>query len=75
VAWRIGVGPGGEWAFKDMTLTASVKESFGRNGGRYGKAVWSVGELFSGNCLSGNLRSLWAFAGAAGQAVEEGPST
>src|SRR2546429_3453415 len=27
LAWRIGVGPGGEWAFKDLTFSASVKEA------------------------------------------------
>jgi regulator of sigma E protease len=73
VAWRIGVGPGGEWAFKDMTLTASVKEASDETVGATAKLLGVMGRLFSGKLSVRQLRSFVGIAALAGQAVEEGP--
>src|SRR6266436_6536645 len=73
VAWRIGVGPGGEWAFKDMTLTASVKEASDETAGATAKLFGVLGRLFSGKLSVRQLRSFVGIAALAGQAVEEGP--
>jgi regulator of sigma E protease len=73
VAWRIGVAPGGEWAFKDMTLTASVKEASEETVGATGKLFGVLGRLFSGKMSVRQLRSFVGIAALAGQAVEEGP--
>src|SRR6266403_322491 len=70
---RIGVGPGGEWAFKDMTLTASVKEASDETAGATAKLFGVLGRLFSGKLSVRQLRSLVGIAALAGQAVEEGP--
>ena len=73
VAWRIGVGPGGEWAFKDMTLTASVKEASDETAGATARLFGVLGRLFSGKLSVRQLRSFVGIAQLAGQAVEEGP--
>ena len=73
VAWRIGVGPGGEWAFKDMTFTASVKDASDETAGATARLFGVLGRLFSGKLSVRQLRSFVGIAQLAGQAVEEGP--
>jgi regulator of sigma E protease len=73
VAWRIGVGPGGEWSFKDMTLSASVREASDETLGATVKLFGVIGRLFSGKLSVRQLRSFVGIAALAGQAVEEGP--
>ncbi len=73
LAWRIGVAPGVEWAFKDMTLTASVKEASDETLGATVKLFGVIGRLFSGKLSVRQLRSFVGIAALAGQAVEEGP--
>ena len=73
VAWRIGVAPGGEWAFKPMTLTASVSEASLETVGATEKLFGVLGRLFSGKMSVKQLRSFVGIAALAGQAVEEGP--
>ncbi len=73
IAWRIGVGPGGEWAFKDMTLSASVKEASDETLGATAKLFGVIGRLFSGKLSVRQLRSFVGIAALAGQAVEQGP--
>jgi regulator of sigma E protease len=73
LAWRIGVGPGGEWSFKDMTLSASVKEASDETLGATVKLFGVIGRLFSGKLSVRQLRSFVGIAALAGQAVEEGP--
>jgi len=73
VAWRIGVGPGGEWAFKDMAVSASVREASDETLGATVKLFGVLGRLFSGKLSVRQLRSFVGIAALAGQAVEEGP--
>ncbi len=73
LAWRIGVGAGGEWAFKDMTLSSSVKEAAEESLGATEKLFGVIGRLFSGKLSVKQLRTFVGIAALAGQAVEEGP--
>jgi regulator of sigma E protease len=73
LAWRIGMGPGIEWAFKDMTLAASVKEATDETLGATVKLFGVIGRLFSGKLSVKQLRSFVGIAQLAGQAVAEGP--
>ncbi len=73
LAWRIGVAPGVEWAFKDMTLSASVREASDETLGATVKLFGVIGRLFSGKLSVRQLRSFVGIAALAGQAVEEGP--
>ena len=73
VAWRIGVAPGGEWAFKGMTLSASVKEASEETLGATEKLFGVIGRLCSGKLSVKQLRSFVGIASLAGQAVEQGP--
>ena len=72
-AWRIGVVPEGEWAFKPMTFTASVKEASDETLGATAKLFGVMGRLFSGKLSVKQLRSFVGIAAMAGQAVEDGP--
>jgi regulator of sigma E protease len=72
-AWRIGVAPEGEWAFKAMTLSASVKEASDETLGATAKLFGVMGRLFTGKLSVKQLRSFVGIAAMAGQAVEEGP--
>src|SRR5438445_5023201 len=72
-AWRIGVAPEGNWAFKPMTLSASVKEASDETQGATGELFRILGRLFSGKMSVKQLRSFVGIASLAGQAVEEGP--
>ena len=72
-AWRIGVAPEGDWAFKPMTLSASVKEASDETLGASVKLFGVIGRLFSGKLSVRQLRSFVGIAALAGQAVEEGP--
>jgi regulator of sigma E protease len=72
-AWRIGVAPEGQWAFKQMTFTASVKEATDETLNATGKLFGVMGRLFSGKLSVKQLRSFVGIAAMAGQAVEEGP--
>jgi regulator of sigma E protease len=71
--WRIGVGPGGEWAFRDMGFTASVKESSQETVDATGKLLGILGRLFSGKLSIRQFQSFVGIAVQAGQAVQEGP--
>ena len=73
LAWRIGMAPGIEWAFKDMTLLASVKEASDETLGATVKLFGVIGRLFSGKLSVKQLRSFVGIAQLAGQAVAEGP--
>ncbi len=73
VAWRIGAGPGGEWAFKEMTLSASVKEASDETLYATGRMFGVIGRLFSGKMSVRQLRTFVGIADLAGQAVEQGP--
>ena len=73
VAWRVGAGPGGEWAFKGMTLSASVKEASDETLYATGKMLGVIGRLFSGKMSVRQLRTFVGIADLAGQAVEQGP--
>ena len=73
VAWRVGAGPGGEWAFKGMTLSASVKEASDETLYATGKMFGVIGRLFSGKMSVRQLRTFVGIADLAGQAVEQGP--
>ena len=73
VAWRVGAGPGGEWAFKGMTLSASVKEASDETLYATGKMFGVIGRLFSGRMSVRQLRTFVGIADLAGQAVEQGP--
>jgi len=73
VAWRVGAGPGGEWAFKGMTLSASVKEASDETLYATGKMLGVIGRLFSGRMSVRQLRTFVGIADLAGQAVEQGP--
>jgi regulator of sigma E protease len=72
-AWRIGVAPEGEWAFKAMTFSASVKEASDETLGATAKLFGVMGRLFTGKLSVKQLRSFVGIAAMAGQAVEEGP--
>jgi regulator of sigma E protease len=72
-AWRIGVAPEGEWAFKPMTFSASVKEASDETLGATAKLFGVMGRLFTGKLSVKQLRSFVGIAAMAGQAVEEGP--
>ncbi len=72
-AWRIGVAPEGEWAFKEMTFAASVKEASDETLGATVKLFGVMGRLFSGKLSVKQLRSFVGIAALAGQAVEDGP--
>jgi regulator of sigma E protease len=73
LAWRIGMAPGIEWKFKDMTLAASVKEASDETLGATVKLFGVIGRLFSGKLSVKQLRSFVGIAQLAGQAVAEGP--
>jgi regulator of sigma E protease len=72
-AWRIGVAPEGEWAFKEMTLVASIREASDETWGATVKLFGVMGRLFSGKLSVKQLRSFVGIAALAGQAVEDGP--
>jgi regulator of sigma E protease len=71
--WRIGVGPGGEWAFRKMGFAGAVKESSQETVDATGKLLGVVGRLFSGKLSVRQLQSFVGIAVQAGQAVQEGP--
>jgi regulator of sigma E protease len=71
--WRIGVAPGTEWAFKPMSLGASVKEATGETVDATGKLMGVIGRLFTGKLSVRQLQSFVGIAVQAGQAVQEGP--
>src|SRR5262249_28247907 len=73
LAWRIGVGPGGEWSFKPMTLAASIKEAGEETVEATGKLLGVIGRLFTGKLSVRQLQSFVGIAVQAGQAVQEGP--
>ena len=72
-AWRIGAGPGGEWSFRSMTLTASVKEASVETVDATGKLLGIISKLFTGKLSVKQLQSFVGIAVQAGQAVQEGP--
>ena len=72
-AWRIGVGPGGEWSFRPMSVTASVKEAGVESVDATGKLIGIIGKLFTGKLSVRQLQSVVGIAVQAGQAVQEGP--
>jgi regulator of sigma E protease len=72
-AWRIGVGPGGAWSFRSMTLAASVKEASVESVDATGKLISIIGKLFTGKLSVRQLQSVVGIAVQAGQAVQEGP--
>jgi regulator of sigma E protease len=72
-AWRIGAGPGGEWSFRSMTLTASVKEASVETVDATGKLLGVISKLFTGKLSVRQLQSFVGIAVQAGQAVQEGP--
>jgi regulator of sigma E protease len=72
-AWRIGVGPGGEWSFRPMSVTASVKEAGVESADATGKLIGIIGKLFTGKLSVRQLQSVVGIAVQAGQAVQEGP--
>jgi len=72
-AWRIGAGPGGEWSFRSMTLTASVKEASVETIDATGKLLGVISRLFTGKLSVRQLQSFVGIAVQAGQAVQEGP--
>jgi regulator of sigma E protease len=72
-AWRIGVGPGGEWSFRPMSVTASVKEAGIESVDATGKLLGIIGKLFTGKLSVRQLQSVVGIAVQAGQAVQEGP--
>jgi regulator of sigma E protease len=71
--WVIGVGPEGEWEFREMTFTASVKEATVETVGATGKLLSIVGRLITGKLSVRQLQSFVGIAVQAGQAVQEGP--
>jgi len=71
--WRIGVAPGTEWAFKAMSLSASVKEATDETIGATGKLMSVIGRLFTGKLSVRQLQSFVGIAVQAGQAVQDGP--
>ena len=72
-AWRIGVAPGGEWSFRSMTLSASVKEASVETVDATGKLLGIIGKLFTGRLSVRQLQSFVGIAVQAGDAVQEGP--
>ncbi|PYU10318.1 MAG: RIP metalloprotease RseP [Acidobacteria bacterium] len=72
-AWRIGVGPGGAWSFRSMTVTASVKEASVETVDATGKLISIISKLFTGKLSVRQLQSFVGIAVQAGQAVQEGP--
>lgn len=72
-AWRIGVGPGGEWSFRPMSLTASVKEAGVETVDATGRLLSIISKLFTGKLSVRQLQSFVGIAVQAGQAVQEGP--
>ena len=72
-AWRIGVGPGAEWSFRSMSLTASVKEASVETIDATGRLLGIISKLFTGKLSVRQLQSFVGIAVQAGQAVQEGP--
>jgi regulator of sigma E protease len=71
--WVIGVGPEGQWEFREMTFTASVKEATLQTVDATGKLLTIVGRLITGKLSVRQLQSFVGIAVQAGQAVQEGP--
>ncbi len=71
--WRIGMAPGTEWGFKEMSLAASVKEATDETIGATGKLMSVIGRLFTGKLSVRQLQSFVGIAVQAGQAVQDGP--
>jgi len=71
--WRIGVASGTEWAFKAMSLPASVKEATDETIGATGKLMNVIGRLFTGKLSVRQLQSFVGIAVQAGEAVQDGP--
>ena len=71
--WVIGVVPQGQWEFRDMTFTASVKEASVETVGATGKLLEVIGRLITGKLSVRQLQSFVGIAVQAGQAVQEGP--
>jgi regulator of sigma E protease len=71
--WVIGVGAEGQWEFREMTLTASVKEATLQTVDATGQLLGIVGRLITGKLSVRQLQSFVGIAVQAGQAVQEGP--
>jgi regulator of sigma E protease len=71
--WIIGVGPEGQWAFKHMSVAASVKEASLETVDATGRLLGILGRLFTGKLSVRQLQSFVGIAVQAGQAVQEGP--
>lgn len=71
--WVIGVGPAGQWLFRDMTFGASVKEATVETVDSTGKLLQIIGRLITGKLSVRQLQSFVGIAVQAGQAVQEGP--
>jgi regulator of sigma E protease len=71
--WVIGVAPEGQWEFRDMTFSASVKEATVETVDATGKLLGIVGRLITGKLSVRQLQSFVGIAVQAGQAVQEGP--
>jgi len=71
--WVIGVGPQGQWEFRDMTVSASVKEATVETVSATGKLLEVIGRLITGKLSVRQLQSFVGIAVQAGQAVQEGP--
>src|SRR5208282_2199834 len=71
--WVIGVGPEGQWEFREMTFSASVKEASVETVGATGKLLEVIGRLITGKLSVRQLQSFVGIAVQAGQAVQEGP--
>jgi regulator of sigma E protease len=71
--WVIGVGPEGQWEFRDMTFSASVKEASVETVSATGRLLEVIGRLITGKLSVRQLQSFVGIAVQAGQAVQEGP--
>jgi regulator of sigma E protease len=72
LAWKIGAGNEGQWAYRRMNLLTSLKESSLGTVDVTWKVIGVVGKLFSGKMSVSQLMGPVGIADMAGQAVQEG---
>jgi len=73
LAWKIGVGPEGAWAFRSTTVTSAFKNASQETLDATANLLGVLGKLFTGKLSVRQLQGFVGIAVRAGQAVQSGP--
>lgn len=73
VAWKIGAGNEGEWAYRHTSVLAALQTSASETVDATSRLLGVFGKLFTGKLSVSQLQSFVGIAVMAGQAVRNGP--